>query len=98
MLFDPILGGLAAGSHDDVMTVIGMLGADLMDQPEIGVGSFSNPREVYAQMQAREAAAGGPGTGSNHEGLVPTAAAVVDERNEAENGEHTCPHEGHHVG
>jgi len=53
------------GTHDDVLTVVGMIVADLTDSPEMGGGAFSNPRDVYAQMQARQLAAGGPGMGGS---------------------------------
>jgi sirohydrochlorin ferrochelatase len=53
------------GTHDDVLTVVGMIVADLTDSPEIGGGGFSNPREIDAQMQARQLAAGGSGMGGS---------------------------------
>lgn len=49
------------GTHDDVLTVVGMIVADLTESPDVGGGGISIPSQVQADMKAREATAGGPG-------------------------------------
>jgi hypothetical protein len=48
------------GTHDDVLTAVGMVTADLIEQPEIGFGQFSNPRAIYAARKPSAATGGRP--------------------------------------
>jgi hypothetical protein len=48
------------GSHDDVFQAVAMVVVDLLEQPETGFGSFSNPRDLLA---ARKLSTGAPGPG-----------------------------------